>query len=66
MPQSKTGARPGHIRSRYWAKRVIVYFFQSRSKTGAGPGHVKSSYGANGLFSIIFSPGPKLGQDRGT
>ena len=69
------GAGPGHIKSRYGAKRVIFYFFQPRSKTGAGkkffspslgPGHVKSRCRANGSFSIIFSPGPKLGQDRGT
>ena len=43
-----------------------LLFSQPRSKTGAGPGRVKSKYGANGSFSIIFSPGPKLGQDRGT
>ena len=60
MPRSKTGAGPGHIKSRYGAKQVIFYFFSP----GPRPGHVKSRYGANGLFSIIFSPGPRPGQDR--
>ena len=65
MPRSKTRAGPGHIKSRYEANRVIFYF-SAPAKTAGGLGRVKSMYGANGSFSIIFSPGPKLGQDRGT
>ena len=50
MPRSNTGAGPGHMKSRYGAKRVIFNFFSP----GPRPGHVKSGYGANGLF-LSFS-----------
>ena len=61
LPRSKTGARRKQVRS----ECVIFYYFQSRSINEAGPGHVKSRCKVNGSFSIIFSPGPKLGQDLG-
>ena len=56
MPRSKTRAGPGHIKSRYRAKRVIFYYFQPRSKTGAGPGHLKVGTGQMGDFLLSSAP----------
>ena len=48
--RSKTGAGPGHAKSRYGANGL--FSISTR---------VKSRYGTNGLFSIIFCSGPRPG-----
>ena len=53
MPRSKTGAGPGHTKSRYGAKRVIFYFFKPWSKTKVGPGHLKVCAGQWVIFYYL-------------
>ena len=52
MPRSKTGAGPGHIKSRYGAKRVIFSF----SALVQDQGTYKVGMGQMGYFLLFSAP----------
>ena len=57
IPQSTTGAGPGHMKSRYGQKFYYYNVLLFSALVQDGRTAVKSRYGANALLSAVFSPG---------